>query len=249
MKISKFKDLVKECLLESILEINTQFSSLDPVSSGIKKLESVYNTYENFIPDEISYKKDPADPTKFVVIARESDKKQYVRLSAGLPEDVAEDTVKELKNFHVKELTKKINNTSRKPDPSLVRNVRNALVKLGAGGNRLNEMHYFPTLNIQYYASENLKIPKLSQTYKLYYRRNDGGFYLLGIADDADKFDNLAYIIKNKIGTMNQNPGELYPYTDPKLTDKDKRDIEEWSKKPEVIKRRKFEQKNFPYKQ
>ena len=113
----------------------------------------------------------------------------------------------------------------------------------------LNEMHHFPQLNTQYYAGHNLKVPKLTKKYELLYKNDSNGFYTQGHAEDADAFDHFAYIIKNRIGTLNQNRFDGGVYTKPALDPRDKEDIEKWSKKDEVQKRREFEKRNFPGKQ
>jgi hypothetical protein len=112
----------------------------------------------------------------------------------------------------------------------------------------LNEMHYPSQLNVQYYAGHNLKIPTLSKNYEILYRRRDGGFYTQAFAKDADMFDHYAYIIKHRLNTSNQHILDNGVYTKPDLDPRDKEDIEKWSQKEEVQKRREFEKRNFPMK-
>lgn len=114
---------------------------------------------------------------------------------------------------------------------------------------KINEMYYFPDLNLKYYKSENLNIPELSKKYVLYYRRDDdNGFYMIGNADNADVFDHYSYRIRNGVDTHRQSATDRGVYTNPKLEERDERIIDDWSKKPEVKQRREFEKKNFPMK-
>lgn len=250
--------------MESISEIAPQLSSLDAARTGIQKLQSAYKAYSSFIPDVITYMKDPKQPESFIVVARETSKGQYIRLSLDLPEEEAKKVAKEIKDFHTKSLETGLTKGQWKSDPQLQAAVQNALRNLKGGESSgdtgmmyrgkkmeeivLNEMHYFPDLNVKYYKGQNLEIPKLTQKYVLYYRRPDNGFYMLGAASDADMFDHYSYRIKKRIDLHNADILDHGVYTDPPLSEKDKREIETWSKKKEVQQRREFEKKNFPAK-
>ena len=259
MKMSQLKQLVRECVMESIDEITPQLSSLDAAKSGIQKLQAAYKAYNSFIPDVITYMKDPKQPDKFIVVARETSKGQYVRLSLDLPEEDAKEAAGKIKDFHTKYLESGLTKGQWKQDPQLQAAAQNALRSLKGGessgdtgmiykGKSVNEMYYFPDLNVKYYKGENMEIPQLSQKYVIYYRRADNGFYMMGAASDADTYDHYAYKIRKRIDLHDPNILDYGVYTKPGLSDKDKREIEAWSKKKEVQQRREFEKKNFPAK-
>lgn len=256
MRLSQLKTIIKECIEESISEVVPQLTSSDPVTGAIKKLKQSYDKYPSFIPDVITYMKSPDDESMFVVVAKQSPTKQYVRLSVALPEEEAKRAAADIKKFHIQQLERGVVKGGQYAlDPHLSQNAANALKTLKSGEpsgdtsrfykTSLKEMHYFPDLNVQYYAGENLKVSDLSKKYEIFYRHT-GGFYIQGYAKDTDAFDHHAYIIRNGIGTLNQADRNVY--TKPELNPKDRQDIEEWSKKPEVQKRREFEKKNFPFK-
>jgi hypothetical protein len=256
MKVSQLKTIIKECLEESIAEVVPQLTSSDPVGAAIKKLKQSYNKFPSFIPDVITYMKSPDDETMFVVIAKQSSTKQYLRLSTALPENSIKQVVDDVKKHYIQQLEKGVSKGGVYAlDPHLTKDATEALRVLKSGQpsgdtamihkGDLKEMYYFPDLNTQYYAGENLKIPKLSKKYTLHYRRDDGEFYISGYADDADMFDHHAYRIKNKIDLYRSDSMDRGVYTQPKLEGKDLSIINDWSKKPEVQERREFEKKNF----